>query len=914
MIVVEGQAGIGKSSLLAAVAGAAGESGVRTLRAWGGPLEHDAGWGIARQLFAPVRDGPEWSRLAVGAAGLARRALDADDAEPALAGDAVHAAAHGLTWLACGLAERAPTLLTIDDVHWADAPSLRWLAQLARQLAELRLGILCAVRAGEPPAQPELLAELLAVATEPPVRPRPLGPAAVSALVGRRLPGAGPLFVDACHAASAGNPFLLGALLDHLVAEGVEPADEIAGQLGDFGPEQVARSVERQLARLPSGAGALARALAVLGRAAPLRQAAVLAGVDAVEAATFADQLRAAGLLERTTEGLGLAHPLVAAALYDALPAGERAARHAGAARLFAGEDADPELVALHLLRTEPARDPATVETLCVAAERAGQRGALESSVSFLRRALAEPPPDRRGEADVRSRLGLALAVGVEPEAPDLLATAVELAPSDDQRARIALSGARALGLAGHFDDAVRLCRAGLGTPHTAPNELVMRLDAELVCNAWLDVATVAEARERLRAAMAARPEPGLWNVLAAWDAICAARPASEPLALLAPVLPELDHEEDSLLATVARLTLIMCGDLDAAEERCDGLIDVARPRGWLIALAHASLARAILLVQAGRVRDAEVDGRLAFAFKLVNSPLPALLWSLFSLVEALIELDEPDQAAAALDRVGLLTDAPPPHALASPRVLESRARLRLAEHRPADAHADLVTAADGWRALGIEHPTLAAWRVGDCAALTALGDPGGGRRLAEAHLELADRVGLPGPRGAGLRALAMTVDRRTAVDLLGQAVELLADAPDQLEHVRALVDLGAALRRANQRAEAREQLSRALACAERLGLRRLARRSRAELRAAGARPRRTAVSGLAALTPAEHRVATLAAQGESNREIAQQLYVSRRTVETHLTHVFQKLGLATRADLVVLLSGPGLVSGPGDA
>jgi DNA-binding CsgD family transcriptional regulator len=429
-------------------------------------------------------------------------------------------------------------------------------------------------------------------------------------------------------------------------------------------------------------------------------------------------------------------------------------------------------------------------------------------------------------------------------------------------------------------------------------------LDAELVANAWLDADTVAEGRERLHRALAARSEPGLWNVLAAWEAICTARPASEPLALLAPVLPDLSREEDSLLATVARLALVSCGELDEARARCDALIDVARPRGWLIALAHGSLCRAMALVQAGLVREAEVDARLAFSFKLANSPLPALLWSLFSLVDARVELDEPEQAAAALDRVGLLTGTLPSGALATPRVLASRAGLRLVQHRPADAHADLVAAAEAWRALDVSHPALAAWRVADCEALTVLGDPDEARRLAEAHLELAERVELPGPRGAGLRALALTVDRPAAVGLLRQAVDVLADAPDQLEHVRVLVDLGAALRRSNQRAEAREQLGRALGCAERFGLRRLALRAQVELRAAGARPRRTAVSGLAALTPAEHRVATLAAEGESNREIAQQLYVSRRTVETHLTHVFQKLGLATRADLGVLLSG----------
>ena len=136
------------------------------------PLEQDAAWGTARQLFEPLRARPEWEELTVGAAGLAERALAPEAGEPAPAGEAMHAAARGLVWLASNLGERNPALLVVDDVHWADAPSLRWLALLADSLGELPIGVLCAVRSGEPAAAPELLKELLARAPEPPVRPR----------------------------------------------------------------------------------------------------------------------------------------------------------------------------------------------------------------------------------------------------------------------------------------------------------------------------------------------------------------------------------------------------------------------------------------------------------------------------------------------------------------------------------------------------------------------------------------------------------------------------------------------------------------------------------------------------------------------------------------------------------------------
>jgi DNA-binding CsgD family transcriptional regulator len=118
------------------------------------------------------------------------------------------------------------------------------------------------------------------------------------------------------------------------------------------------------------------------------------------------------------------------------------------------------------------------------------------------------------------------------------------------------------------------------------------------------------------------------------------------------------------------------------------------------------------------------------------------------------------------------------------------------------------------------------------------------------------------------------------------------------LEHARALADLGAALRRAGCRAEAREPLRAGLDLAHRQGAWALAERARTELVASGARPRRVLLSGVDALTPSERRVADMAAAGRTNREIAQALFVTARTVEGHLTHVFQKLGLESRAEL----------------
>ena len=901
VIVVAGPAGIGKSTLLAAAGATARTDGAVVLRARCSPLEQHAAWGMARQLFDPLRARPDWDGLTAGAAGLAGRVLAPEAGEPANAGDAMHAAVRGLVWLASNLGERGPAVFAVDDVHWADAPSLRWLAQLARSLDELPIGVLCAVRSGEPAAAPELLAELLASAPEPPVRPRALGPAAVQTLVRGRLPAATAGFAQACHAVTGGNPFLLGALLTQFSASRDAPDDEAAARLGTFGSEQVARVIELQLARLPDGAGPLARAVAVLGPGAPLRHAAQLARLEPPAAVRAADALRTAGLLE-DGPGLMLVHPLIAGTLYASLPAGERAQWHAAAAALLTGERADPERIGLHLLRTEPAREAATVATLREAAGRASARGAPQSAAAFLRRAAAEPPPDPAQDADVRLELGLALAAYLQPDAYDLLHEAVDVATTPLQRGTIALDGARALGLIGRFGEAVALCRQALGQAGAYPAELRERLEAELVPNGLVHASTIAAARRYARERPPGSSALELWRVsAAAMGGLIDNRAAAETQALLRPALEHdaLAAEPGSLLASLATLHLIIDDELTTAFALCEALIDVARPRGWLIALAHGCMFRAMALIRVGEIRDAEADARLAFEYKLPVAPAPATLWCLSFLLDTLVEADDLTGADAALTTAGQQA-VPPAGALAAPLVLQSRARLRLAQHRPADALADARMAAERAGEIGVRHPVFASWRTEAAEALLVLGADAEARRLALEQLELSEQLGTPGARGAALCLLARTTTE--PIPLLEQAVTMLAGSPARLEHTRALVALGAALRRANRRADARDPLRRALEQADRGGMLRLARRAREELNAAGARPRRSALSGPGALTPAEHRVAELAARGHGNRAIAERLYVTPRTVETHLTHAFAKLDIRSRAELAAAL------------
>jgi DNA-binding CsgD family transcriptional regulator len=904
LVVVEGFAGIGKTSLLAATADLAGARSMRVLLARAAPLEQAYGFGTVRQLFEPVRasmDEVGWASLTADAAGLALRALDPAATEAAPGDDATHATLHGLYWLTAGLAAQRPLVLCVDDAHWADPPSLRWLGYLARRLEGLPVLLVVSLRSGEPPSDPALLDHLLAEPGERPLRPRPLGPGAAEVIVRARWRDAAPEFCVACHAASGGNPFLLHALVSSLQADGVAPHAQSAVGIERFGAEAVGHAVARQLGRLPEGARELALAVALLG-AESLREAAALAGLDKAQAAWLSDRLREAGLLASGSR-LEFAHPILRAAVTATLGPAERALWHGRAARVLQAEGAEPERVAGQLLEAEPTGDADVVEALRVAARAATARGAPESATGYLRRALAEPPGPA-AKPGVLLELGLALAAHRQPAAPAVLREAIDLTGDPGARAAAGLRAARALALAALFTDVLDICRATLAGAADMPPDTVARLEAELIGIAMTRAATMPEVRERVGRSRRHPPSVPLWRITAAGLDTFDGRPARETVELVRPLLAEevLAAERESLVATVVlTLTLIWNDELEAAIAVSDSLLGAARPRGWASAVANACFVRAMAQLRRGNVAEAEADIRYAFTFKLAVSPPDSLAWALSPFVDALRERDDLDAAEQALDAASV--DALTPDLLVFPQVMEARARLRLAQQRPREALADARAAAEGWSTLGIVGPAVAGWRISAVEALVALGETAEARALADEQLALAERLGAPGPLGAAWRAVALSAPRATALAPLERAVELLAAGPARLDHLRALCDLGAMLRRRGRREAARAPLRQALHRADGAGAVRLAARARAELHEAGARPRRAALFGRDALTPAERRVAALAVEGNTNRQIAQQLFITQRTVETHLTHAFSKLGITSRDDLAAALT-----------
>jgi DNA-binding CsgD family transcriptional regulator len=593
---------------------------------------------------------------------------------------------------------------------------------------------------------------------------------------------------------------------------------------------------------------------------------------------------------------LEFAHPIVRAAIYESIPPGERALAHASTAQLLDREGAGPERLAPHLLRSEPAGDLRVVALLREAARAASGRGSPGTAADYLRRALDEPPdpPSRPG---ILLDLGLSLAGERSPAAPVALQDAVQLTTSPDEHATAALRSASVLGLWGHHATVMDICRDALTAGDTLDPGTRDNLEAELFANALTDPSASRDAVARAGGRIADPGESSRWRVNAAFATVFTAVPASDALDRLAPVLAAGlgDIAPDSLAAAYALLTLILADELGPASRICDTVLDQARQRGSMSMIAHASCSRSMLMRRLGQLEDAVEDARLALAFKLATSPPLAVAWAAAFCIDALTCLgrfaEADDVAAVTAQR------APPEGWVQMVTFRQARGGLRAAQHRHEEALRDLTAAAEGWQILGTSNPAIASWRTDAAAVHTACGDPAVAATLAREQLVLARQVGTPRTGGVALLAHARHVQEQAGQDL-AEAVRLLESVQARYDLAEALCELGTHLRRAGRPTDARAPLLRAQDLARRTGAGPLAQRARQELLAAGARPRRTALTGPDALTSAERRVAGLAADGLSNRQIAQHLFISQATVETHLRHAFQKLGITSRASL----------------
>ncbi len=728
------------------------------------------------------------------------------------------------------------------------------------------------------------------------MHPGALSGAAAGELVRARLgENADEAFSAACHNATGGNPLLLQELLKTLEGEGVRPDAAHVATVADLGPRVTSRAVLLRLARLSEGAVRTARAAAVLGDDSDLSAVAALADVD-VEAAGAAVAVLVRVEVLRPGPSLGFVHPLLGAAVYNDMSTVERALAHERAARLLEDAGAAAERVAAHLLLSPPRGRRWVVETLMRAGQSSRHKGAAEGAVSYLARALREPPPPE-WRAQLLFELGRAEALTSGTAAVEHLTQAYGLL--EDMRARAAAAQllGRVLLFTGQPAEGATLARRAAAELGPELDDLRHALEA-LELMAVLLEGGDAEALGRLEAYRTRPVGAGLGAkmiaAVAVQDWMLAGGPSDgcAELALEALAGGELIAADNGLLGVIAICVLALADREEAIEAWEHSLAD-AYSRGSLFAKKSVTLWRGFTLYWRGELADAEESIRSSAEGKLWGMGSKGRLYHDAILSAVLRERGDLAGARCALEQS---TD-PGDGGEATRYWLHSKLELLVAEARFDEAL--VVAKIFGPRFAQVANPVDTPWRLSVAVALHHLGRSEEAVTFATQGLELARRWGAPGTVARALRTLG-SIERGEGLDHLRQAVDVVAGSPARLEQAKALAAWGAGLRRTGLPTDARRPLRQALELADALGALPLAAHVRSELHAAGGRPRRTALGGVAALTASERRVAALAAGGKTNREIAQGLFVTPKTVELHLSNVYRKLGIRSRRELPV--------------
>jgi DNA-binding CsgD family transcriptional regulator len=917
LVLIEGPAGIGKSRLLGVARSLATGRGLPVLAARGMELERGMPFGMARQLFVPPllrASDAERATLLAGPAALAGPLLDGTHAGAQVGEGQAGALIEGLHWLAVNLtqarAEGTPaagTVVIVDDAQWADRPSLRFLAHAVAQLDEVGFCVVVAVRTGEPDEPRDLLGRLRTSPGCVRLRPAVLTDEAVSRLIrASDYPDAVDEFCRACAHVSGGNPFLLEELLSVLRADQVVPTADSARRVGELLPESVMDAVMVNLGRLPDTAAQLAAAVAVLERAAvPL--AAELAELEVAEAERAADLLAAAHLLA-PGEPLAFVHPLIGSAVLADLPALRRARAHRRAAALLDRDGADAARVAVHLIETRPEGEGWAAAALRAAGRDALLHGESRVAVRLLRRALDEPPPPEVCDA-VLIELAHAEAAADSPDAVSRLVQALDHVRDPHTRADAYNQLARLLFFKGDIVESAAAAERGLAEIG-AGDELAAHLLSAHLTAATFAPTLRAGLTDRLEAylpdARLGRPpsDPMICAHVGARMAV-----AGDPAPLVLPVVqgafarhPLVDDRAHGIVLAFPVVALVIIDELDRAAEALERALQTDRGRTSLITQTVAHHWSSVVAHRRGDLVEAHAHAQHALAACRTDDWDLYGPWIAANFAQLHLEWGDTGAARSVLDADR--DDAVDP--IGRSLRLEARGRIALAEDEPELALEHFTAAGATLDALGLVSPGFVPWRSWAAQAAHRAGRSGHAAELVAAELALGRRAGNYRSIGIALRAGALIGDNAQAISLLTESVQALEATSGRLELARSLTELGAALRHGKQAAAARPILRRALDIAARSGAQVVAGRARAELLAAGSRPRRAELSGIGSLTPTERRVAELAADDRTNTQIAHALFVTTKTVEWHLANAFRKLDIARRRDLRAALAGEG--------
>ncbi|TCO65890.1 helix-turn-helix transcriptional regulator [Actinocrispum wychmicini] len=849
---VEGKLGTGKTTLLAEMARQADTGGFRVLIAQGSMSESDFPFGVVDQLFAGKLDDFELTDM--------------------------HRALRYLSRYLRNLATHQPVFIGVDNVDKADEPSLRWLSFMRRRLADLPVTMVFTCG----PVRSSLVNELTGPVER--IRLTGLDPGGCARMIG----DAPDEYVHACYLATGGNPYLLRELLAASAPRTVEGIELAAAT--------VANSLVPRLAGYGPHLVAMAKAVALLGSAG-ITLAAEVAGLDVKVATAAARQLADLGFVG--DEPLAMTYPIARMALLHTMTSPEREAAHNRAARYLhrRGEPAGE-----HLLASAPIGQQWAVQALRTAARG---ESSPDRAVRYLRRLLQEPLPDDGLRAEVLAELGT-LESHLDPDAAfESLKRARAQVTDPVEEARLTLTLA--------YEIAERQDRGRAVATLDQATASVAGLDRDLghtlrlyATRLILEESCVDEelpgrfAQLRAEPAMSAKNELFLSALLAFRDCLRGDDPGRAAiLAKAAParlVAGAVGDIIDRATFTHLVITLMIADELDLALKLCEDAFAATASREVPVATAQIQSLRTHLYLRAGRLADAESAGLAALRIfdQLRLGRQRVVTLAVTGLCSTWAEMGEPGRADELFASHRL--DGAVPEARRFDRVLYHRGivRSRLGDH--GGALLDLLECGRRLAKRGVLNPGGTAWRSHAAEQYLALGRPAEALRLAEEEVALARRWGRPRALGGALRVAGLAAKDN---DLVAESVRVLNNSTARLQLARSLLSWGGVLPQADRRAVYRRAHDLAKAC----GAVPIMTMAANELRAAGGRRSRR---DSCALTDQEMCVASMAVRGQTNREIAAELYVTQRAVEQHLTKAYRKLGIAGRPQLAAALRGQG--------
>ncbi|WP_333769074.1 ATP-binding protein [Streptomyces sp. IBSBF 2435] len=847
LLAFAGSAGLGKTTLLAEVRLRAAEHGCTVLSARGGDQEQQVAFHVARQLLQPQLAGATAADLQAtlgswyGIVGPALGLCTAEGAAPDPQG-----LRDGLDWVLTHLVvQRAPVVLVLDDAHWADPQSLNWLAAFAPRADDLALLIVVAYRPDELPAGAVAFRGLPGRAGHRPIGLEPLTATAIGRLVRDSVGDhADDAFCRECWAVTAGNPFEAVELTAKVLDRGLTPDGSSTHLLRDLVAAVKGHGLTSRLERLGPSTVRLAWAAAVLGTEVPPGLAADVAGLGREEAADCADRLREARILTGS-RALEFVHPLIATAVYRAIPGAVRVALHGQAAWTIVDAGLGPSAAARHLLETHPEEDPWVVGQLRAAARETLRAGAPETARTYLGRALREPPPDE-DRAAVLYELGCSSQL-LEPSVTvNHLRAALEEPISDPAlRDGIVFRLSQSLAHSDRLSEAAEVVAHAAGTATSARTRLRMQAE-QFMWDAFRADESDSPSRSRRLTRLADRltgrdlTERYIIG-LRAWDANLRGEHTSTVLRhadrALDGGLPWANEGWGFEVPVLVAMTYMYADRPERAEELfATGIADFER-HGWRG--AHLSFGLVLLgyiRYRGGRLAEAEELARdgLRLADR-VGRGTPVQWYSVAVLIEVLLARGRVAQAADLADEYAF--SEPFPAAVTVPDAQAVHGELLLARGLHKEAAAVLAAVGRRLDPRGMRNPAWCPWQL-HLALAESHEAPERARRTALDAVTRARQYGARSAIGHALLVAAEVSGGPERLKLLSEAVTHLEDSPSAHRLGCALVAHGAALRAAGRHAEAAVRLRRGLDTALRCGADSTAEEARAELAQISAAPR----------------------------------------------------------------------------